>query len=507
MIEMKSDSEKRKTARCRKTSPGAEEVSSGGSSSGGVILKKGPWTAAEDAVLIDYVNKNGEGNWNNVMKNTGLHRCGKSCRLRWANHLRPELKKGAFTKEEENEIIKLHAQFGNKWARMATKLPGRTDNEIKNFWNTRIKRMQRIGSPLYPTGCQPTNENLQSDDKMSCQNVDGHHSEGQQTNCVAMPEVKFHHLGLNQGYLDCSQALLDLIPSASLSSSGSYEFTFPAMNPRKRLREVDSPFSSISNAYASCDQHEERPAPVQPLWSTPLYDTELNINQTSSVDVLGSHAFIINGNSSSCEPDSCAMKLELPSLQCSTSQVGSGYAPLPLFPSFESVDPVIQSPLSKPTQSICLSPRRNGMLEAIVYESLFLKKSNCNSEQQNSDPSAFVGAGAVSSSQNVCETKQFLYCDPISPLSPSAASDFPEYTPGCGRNSPDEPLSGATISGLSSISNTLTICKLQFPQVDIRSNLVVSNPPKAELAKSIMGHNCVVGKQRQALISSEKLLT
>lgn len=90
---------------------------------GGPVLKKGPWTAAEDAVLVEYVKKNGEGNWNAVQKNTGLARCGKSCRLRWTNHLRPNLKKGAFTPEEERLIIELHSQLGNKWARMAAQVP------------------------------------------------------------------------------------------------------------------------------------------------------------------------------------------------------------------------------------------------------------------------------------------------------------------------------------------------------------------------------------------------
>ncbi|KAK8493753.1 hypothetical protein V6N12_034402 [Hibiscus sabdariffa] len=85
----------------------------------GVVLKKGPWTSAEDAILIDYVKKHGEGNWNAVQKHSGLFRCGKSCRLRWANHLRPNLKKGAFTREEEQLVVELHAKMGNKWARMA----------------------------------------------------------------------------------------------------------------------------------------------------------------------------------------------------------------------------------------------------------------------------------------------------------------------------------------------------------------------------------------------------
>ncbi|KAG0574004.1 hypothetical protein KC19_VG227400 [Ceratodon purpureus] len=113
-------------------------------------LKKGPWTSTEDSILTSFVTKHGEGNWNSVQKHSGLFRCGKSCRLRWANHLRPNLKKGAFSAEEERTIVELHAKLGNKWARMATQLPGRTDNEIKNYWNTRIKRRTRAGLPVYP---------------------------------------------------------------------------------------------------------------------------------------------------------------------------------------------------------------------------------------------------------------------------------------------------------------------------------------------------------------------
>ncbi|XP_058072408.1 transcription factor MYB101-like [Magnolia sinica] len=131
---------------------------SGDSSSGSVaniaMLKKGPWTAAEDAILMEYVKKHGEGNWNAVQKNSGLSRCGKSCRLRWANHLRPNLKKGSFSPDEERLILQLHSKLGNKWARMAAQLPGRTDNEIKNYWNTRIKRRQRSGLSLYPPEIQ-----------------------------------------------------------------------------------------------------------------------------------------------------------------------------------------------------------------------------------------------------------------------------------------------------------------------------------------------------------------
>lgn len=99
-----------------------DEESPNGETGAEGTLKKGPWTAAEDEILIEYVNKHGEGNWNGVQKNSGLARCGKSCRLRWANHLRPDLKKGAFSLEEERKIIELHSKIGNKWARMATEV-------------------------------------------------------------------------------------------------------------------------------------------------------------------------------------------------------------------------------------------------------------------------------------------------------------------------------------------------------------------------------------------------
>ncbi|XP_054810296.1 transcription factor MYB41-like [Prosopis cineraria] len=103
-------------------------------------MKRGPWTPEEDEKLIDYISKHGSGNWKSVPKHAGLNRCGKSCRLRWTNYLRPDIKRGKFTEEEERLIINLHSVLGNKWSKIATHLPGRTDNEIKNFWNTSIRK-------------------------------------------------------------------------------------------------------------------------------------------------------------------------------------------------------------------------------------------------------------------------------------------------------------------------------------------------------------------------------
>ncbi|KAK9152141.1 hypothetical protein Syun_010450 [Stephania yunnanensis] len=109
-------------------------------------LKKGPWTPEEDQKLIDYISKHGQGSWRTLPKNAGLERCGKSCRLRWTNYLRPDIKRGRFSLEEEEMIIQLHSVLGNKWSAIAARLPGRTDNEIKNYWNTHIrKKLLRMG--------------------------------------------------------------------------------------------------------------------------------------------------------------------------------------------------------------------------------------------------------------------------------------------------------------------------------------------------------------------------
>uniref|UniRef100_A0A0E0BPQ2 Uncharacterized protein n=1 Tax=Oryza glumipatula TaxID=40148 RepID=A0A0E0BPQ2_9ORYZ len=117
---------------------------------------KGAWTKEEDQRLIAHINQHGEGCWRSLPKAAGLLRCGKSCRLRWINYLRPDLKRGNFTDEEDELIIKLHELLGNKWSLIAGRLPGRTDNEIKNYWNTHIKR-KLLARGLDPLTHRPLN--------------------------------------------------------------------------------------------------------------------------------------------------------------------------------------------------------------------------------------------------------------------------------------------------------------------------------------------------------------
>ncbi|CAL9093210.1 unnamed protein product [Musa textilis] len=107
----------------------------------GIGVKKGPWSPEEDEALVGYIQRYGHGNWRALPKQAGLLRCGKSCRLRWMNYLRPDIKRGNFSQEEQEAIIRLHETFGNRWSAIAASLPGRTDNEIKNVWHTHMKKL------------------------------------------------------------------------------------------------------------------------------------------------------------------------------------------------------------------------------------------------------------------------------------------------------------------------------------------------------------------------------
>nr|XP_043620590.1 MYB-like transcription factor 4 [Erigeron canadensis] len=117
-------------------------------------INKGTWSKEEDTRLINYVTTHGEGCWRTLPQAAGLLRSGKSCRQRWFNYLRPDLKKGNFGEDEDDLIVRLHALLGNRWSLIAGRLPGRTDNQIKNYWNSHLRKK------LVEMGIDPDNHRL-----------------------------------------------------------------------------------------------------------------------------------------------------------------------------------------------------------------------------------------------------------------------------------------------------------------------------------------------------------
>ncbi|XP_010940754.1 transcription factor LAF1-like [Elaeis guineensis] len=130
-----------------------------------VNYRKGLWSPEEDQKLRDYILEHGHSCWSAVPVKAGLQRNGKSCRLRWINYLRPGLKRGIFSQEEEEIVINLQARLGNKWSQIAMHLPGRTDNEVKNYWNSYLKKKVIKAQGSHPHGSatkslELTNKNL-----------------------------------------------------------------------------------------------------------------------------------------------------------------------------------------------------------------------------------------------------------------------------------------------------------------------------------------------------------
>ncbi|WVZ68462.1 hypothetical protein U9M48_017397 [Paspalum notatum var. saurae] len=457
MYRVKSESDCEMMLQDQMDSPVPDDGSSGGGSpqrgGGGPPLKKGPWTSAEDAILVDYVKKHGEGNWNAVQKNTGLFRCGKSCRLRWANHLRPNLKKGAFTTDEERLIIQLHAKMGNKWARMAAHLPGRTDNEIKNYWNTRIKRCQRAGLPIYPASIcnQSSNEDQQVSGDFNCgENISTDLLNG---NSLYLPDFTSDNFIANPEALPYAPQLSAVSISNLLGQSfASRNCSFmdqvdqPGM-PKQSGCVLPALSDTIDGVLSSVDQFSNDSEKLKQALDFD-YLNEANASSKSiapfGVALTGSHA-LLNGNFSASRPINGPLKMELPSLQDTESDPNSWlkYTVVPAMQPTELVDPYLQSPTATPSvKSECASPRNSGLLEELLHQAQALRSG------KNQQPSV---RSSSSSAGTPCETATVVSPDfdlrqeyweehPSSFLSEYArfsGNSFTESTPPISATSPD----------------------------------------------------------------------
>ncbi|KAK4365244.1 hypothetical protein RND71_016602 [Anisodus tanguticus] len=234
-------------------------------------VKKGPWTADEDKKLINFILTNGQCCWRAVPKLAGLRRCGKSCRLRWTNYLRPDLKRGLLSDAEEKMVIDLHARLGNRWSKIAARLPGRTDNEIKNHWNTHIKKK------LLKMGIDPvTHEPLIKEENSLDQPIpesDQNKNNGHQQVVVVLESTSVTAVATSS----------ELDNSSTSSSSSSSENSFCITDESKlildTLNENDPVLSYLLEA-------NDAPPLIDSSWELPVksFDNINNNNNMTSWD-------------------------------------------------------------------------------------------------------------------------------------------------------------------------------------------------------------------------------
>ncbi|KAL4312056.1 hypothetical protein GQ457_01G036870 [Hibiscus cannabinus] len=277
-----------------------------------VGLKKGPWTAEEDKKLVSFILTNGQCCWRAVPKLAGLLRCGKSCRLRWTNYLRPDLKRGLLSPHEEQMVIDLHAQLGNRWSKIASHLPGRTDNEIKNHWNTHIKKkLRKMG--IDPLTHKPlSTAQVQQEQKKQVSKAG---AKSQQVDNSTVTEAKEEE----------KSTLLDPMEMEDANIDGFCVDEVPLIEPHEILVPAAPSTSSSSSSSSSCTNSSKFledlhyfPADFEwPSDYTTTTDTDSNNLSLWDIDDFGSWDLLIN-NDGQCDRRLAFDSLPSPLIQCPT---------------------------------------------------------------------------------------------------------------------------------------------------------------------------------------------
>ncbi|KAL5731279.1 hypothetical protein ACHQM5_004025 [Ranunculus cassubicifolius] len=233
-------------------------------------VKRGLWSPEEDEKLIQCINTHGHSCWSAVPKLAGLQRCGKSCRLRWINYLRPDLKRGSFSSHEERAIIDCHRILGNRWAQIAKHLPGRTDNEVKNFWNSCIKKK------LLAQGLDPRTHNLLPPPPPINRNVGNVNQFYQQpTSAFTMtPQIRADvaSMDMNQNYMTLHPPNPVQLPPLSILPPLTSTFEYPNPNP----------------VWTTYDQNPQAPISTEPMAPSEFgyLDEENNLWADSGMEAL-----------------------------------------------------------------------------------------------------------------------------------------------------------------------------------------------------------------------------
>ncbi|CAI0388417.1 unnamed protein product [Linum tenue] len=236
-----------------------------------VGLKKGPWTPEEDQMLLAYIEEHGHGSWRALPSKAGLQRCGKSCRLRWTNYLRPDIKRGKFSLQEEQTIIQLHALLGNRWSAIATHLQKRTDNEIKNYWNTHLKKR------LTKMGIDPVTHKPKNDALLTTQAGSNYSSSKSAANLSHMAQWESARLEaearlVRQSKLRSHPLLATSAAAAQLATRSTSIKSWSASSSINVHVDLESPTSTLStttaalpgNPISSSDRHEDDRSPSIP---------------------------------------------------------------------------------------------------------------------------------------------------------------------------------------------------------------------------------------------------
>ncbi|XP_044480221.1 transcription factor MYB35-like [Mangifera indica] len=233
-------------------------------------VKRGLWTEEEDAKILAYVASHGTGNWTSVPKKAGLNRCGKSCRLRWTNYLRPDLKHDTFTPQEEEIIINLHKAIGSRWSLIAKQLPGRTDNDVKNYWNTKLKKK------LSKMGIDPVTHKPFSQMLSDYGNISGFTNVG-------------NYYGRNMNTLMSK-------PESSLVISELQDFNKMILKPKPELVQDNLWFANNKPSWNFLAQVQvSNQETIQPYFSSEV-TSSCSSSSSSTIMQLNS------SNSSSCQP-------------------------------------------------------------------------------------------------------------------------------------------------------------------------------------------------------------